>query len=266
MKHLYFLLVLWCMGSMTLSAQTTIDNDILNADLERLIKQRRAVHSGDLEKGLVLYLPFNSDCKDASNMGNNGQLKGSAGFANCELGGQANTCLSLGGVNNPGCVRVPNSSSLSISDGWTFATFVRITSLVSMDGWGRTKNNRGGGAIFAKSHDRSGFVIFCGLENNKFSTSMGGSISGVGGSIEGVNVNEWIHVAYTYANGEFKLYLNGKLITTKAMRPNFGSGNNQDMYLGKFSDSWYPLHAYMDEVRIYNRGLSAGEVEELAQK
>ena len=251
-----------------MSAQVMTDNDILNADLQRLMQQgsRRSVAQYAPNSGLVAHYEFDNNCNDLSGNNNNGQLKGAATYANGMLGGQQNTCLSLGGPGNPGCVRVANSSSMALTGQWTIATFVKMRSERHMDGWGRTTHG-GSGTIIAKDHDRSGFCILASLKDGKFSVWMGGPSAGGGASasLEGVYANQWVHVAYTYNNGEYRVYLNGKLKTTKSARPDFRQANGRDLYLGKFSDTWYPLDGYLDDVRLYNRCLSAEEIAALAE-
>ena len=261
-------LILALCGATGTYAQSIIDNDILNADLERLLKTVDSRGSFSDNSGLVAYYPFINGYKDESGNGNDGQAQGSASIANDTQSTEANTCLSLGGVDRPGCVKIRNSSSLTIKDGWTFAARVMLSSARSMDGWGRSVGSGGAQAILAKSHDRSGFIIFCSMKDGKFNTWMGGSNGwpgGISANMDGASPKQWIHLAYTYSNGQWRVYLNGKLKTTKDARPDFSRGNSQDLYLGKFSDSWYPLNGMLDEVRIYNRGLSAEEVAELAE-
>lgn len=41
--------------------------------------------------------------------------------------------------------------------------------------------------------------------------------------------------------------------------------NSRDLYLGRFSATWYPLNGVLDEVRVYNRALASIEVAALAE-
>ena len=79
--------------------------------------------------------------------------------------------------------------------------------------------------------------------------------------------NEWTFAAYVkpLGNGEFRIYLNGELKSTKQVTPDFSRANNEDMYLGKFSDYWYPMNGALDEVRIYNRALDGLEIQTLSR-
>ncbi|MCX6270714.1 MAG: right-handed parallel beta-helix repeat-containing protein [Bacteroidetes bacterium] len=70
--------------------------------------------------------------------------------------------------------------------------------------------------------------------------------------------NEWMHVAATY-NGQFlRLYLNGKMITETLC--SYGMTPPDGSFL--LSNPTEPFHGKMDEVRIWNRALSAEEIRE----
>lgn len=217
-----------------------------------------------LTEGLVAYYNFEGDYRDQTSYGNNATPR-SASLTE-GVSGMPNSGCQFGGPSNPGSVFIHNSASLRIENGWSFACWVKITSTRSMNGYGYTSND-GPHTIFAKSHDRHGFVIFCNLNGGKFNTWLGGFASWTGGinaNLQGDYLNKWVHVAYVYSDHQFKVYLNGECKNTKNVTPDFSAANGQDMYLGKFSDSWYPMNGVLDEVRIYNRGLMESEVMSLA--
>jgi Concanavalin A-like lectin/glucanases superfamily len=70
--------------------------------------------------------------------------------------------------------------------------------------------------------------------------------------------NVWLHIALTYDGAQMRLYVNAELIDTVAahdVEPSSG-----DLSIGcseEFGDNFKGL---IDEVRIYNRALGAGEV------
>jgi len=77
--------------------------------------------------------------------------------------------------------------------------------------------------------------------------------------------NQWIHIVivYDYTNKTGKFYRNGALFDTQALTgtPVFPLTNNVK-YIGSYSTgALYNLtDGSLDEVRIYNRGLSAEEI------
>ena len=225
----------------------------------------------DLSTGLVAYYCFDDETnigKDCSANGNNGSPTGQVGTVTGLLGKAA----SFGGYNNPASIHIPNSSSLQFNQDFSVAFAVKMTGFNGMDGWGNY-SDFGAHSIFAKSHDRNGTTLMVGGDsttgnlgtwvasyewNNSISTPT--PYAGVG---------KWVHLTYIFSNSQQKaqLYANGVLITTKdGFSQDFTSINSQDLYLGKFSDSWFPLNGALDEVRIYNRAITTAEVTALYQQ
>ena len=220
-----------------------------------------------VDNSLVAYFPFNGNANDESGHGNNGTPT-EAVTLTTGVQGDANGAYQFGSVENSGHIYMPNSESLQIGDEWSFATYVKPLSSAGMDEWGIASDN-GTHAIVGHSHDRTGFAIQYGINEERFHTYIGhwdgGWNDGISASADGNYLNKWIHIAYTYANNTFRIYINGKLITTRYTTPDFTDANTQDWYFGKYSDYWYPLNGILDEIRIYNRALNANEIVELAK-
>lgn len=61
-----------------------------------------------------------------------------------------------------------------------------------------------------------------------------------------------------------KLYLNGQLVDEEdAKKMDFTYSNNEDLYFGIMYPTWYPFKGKIDDIRIYNRVLSASDVQSL---
>lgn len=80
------------------------------------------------------------------------------------------------------------------------------------------------------------------------------------------SLNTWSHVAVTadYTNKVIKYYCNGALNTTSAMSgtPLFPSATRYK-YIGAYSPPNFNWAGRLDDVRLYNRALSAAEVQAL---
>jgi hypothetical protein len=80
--------------------------------------------------------------------------------------------------------------------------------------------------------------------------------------------NKWHHVAYTYdqnAGGAVSIYLDGVLNTTKSNGGEWSWPADQQIEIGDSHDSfWAGFTGFLDEFRIYNRVLTAGEIATLA--
>ena len=136
-----------------------------------------------------------------------------------------------------------------------------------MDGWGRSTNKGAAHTLFAKSHDRRGFALeYIGSSNEirtHFATYEAWAQKIDVGVLKGDLLNKWVHIVYAIGKSQVKVYINGQLKSASNAIPNFSTINRQDIYLGKFSDHWFPLNGVLDDVRIYNRALTENEVLQL---
>jgi hypothetical protein len=69
----------------------------------------------------------------------------------------------------------------------------------------------------------------------------------------------WTHLATTYDGVNQRFYVNGALVATKAQTGSIAAGN-QPLRIGGNSVSGEYFQGVIDEVRIYNRALSAAEI------
>jgi len=221
----------------------------------------------DIDSKLVAYYKFDNNPDDSSINGNNGIKSGNVTY----VPGVRGQAVAIGDYNNPGHVRVLNSSSLQFTDKFTVSYFVRLDSQYAMDGWGRRSTTGGSRTVFAKDHDRTG--IFSKSYFNSSTETFGSSLSkasysgtpfGVGASKDNYALGEWVHVAFVVDGDELVSYINGvENNRTTGNTVDFSTSNSRDLYLGKFSSYWYPLGGSIDEFRLYNRALNSAEVSEI---
>jgi hypothetical protein len=213
----------------------------------------------DLNRGLMSYYDFSKGCNDQSGHGNTGYTEGSARI----LDGEGAAVFF--GPKQPGCIHVSNSSSLRVSSQWSVSVDIFLSSNELMDGYGRV-SKEGNGCLFAKSTDRNGVCAFASPRSNKLEVSIGTwGAEGASATLNTSNyLNKYINVVFTYDNGTVRIYINGELKTNKRVTFNFNSTNNNDLYIGKFSNVWYPFAGKIDNFRWYNRVLSASDVSALA--
>ncbi|MFV0268591.1 MAG: LamG-like jellyroll fold domain-containing protein, partial [Draconibacterium sp.] len=77
------------------------------------------------------------------------------------------------------------------------------------------------------------------------------------------STNQWIHAVATWSNNQWKIYYNGVLESTcthTGYDPPWTGGN---MYIGSLTTSSEKFSGLIDEVRVYNRALSATDVTAL---
>ncbi len=78
----------------------------------------------------------------------------------------------------------------------------------------------------------------------------------------GMPLGRWVHVAYTWDGGANRLYMDGKEVQTNQTAPP-GGGNG--LGIGLEGNGLSPWQGFLDDLRIYQRALSAQEVEQLAK-
>ncbi len=178
----------------------------------------------------------------------------------------------FGGVENPGYIRIPNQDAMKFVDGATFDLYARMDSMIGMDGWGSTVTN---GAyamtLLAKSHDRTGISFLAnsmtGTGGKSWSASFDPSMAGACESMPNPSIplGTWVRVTYTMSSSNgIRGYLDKKLVwQCPDARPDFSTMNGQDLYIGKFNDTWYPLNGAIQDIRIYKKTLTETEVKAL---
>ena len=229
--------------------------------------------SVDIANGLVAYYPFNGNANDESGNVNNGEPTSNVTLTT-GVNGDENGAYLFGGYDNPGHIYIPNSESLQFNDAFTFSVYVKPISWLSMSGdFGVRLESGGAQCIFAKDHDRNGIVALLGGNDKKMTVWMS---SWGDGNDDWCNLtsenhltenylNKWTHIAFVCSSSWIRMYVDGVLVDIKEVTPDFSRTNSRPLYIGKFSDTWYPFNGIIDEFRIYNRALTPAEIKELAR-
>jgi pimeloyl-ACP methyl ester carboxylesterase len=218
--------------------------------------------------GLVGYWSFDDGTANlTAGSANNGQPTSAVTFGP----GKSGMAAVFQGVDNPGHIYIPNSAALQFTSGATYSVWVRVDALKAMDGRGNTVTSYGGGTVFAKSHDRIGAAFGFSVNSaNEAGAGVGSFASWAAGQSDPLwtpqkQVGDWAHLTCIFsASSGIKIYVDGQLYRTSTNPVLFADMNGQDLFIGKFSDSWYPFYGAIDEVRIYNRVLNEAEIAELA--
>ena len=92
-----------------------------------------------------------------------------------------------------------------------------------------------------------------------------------GGSLVGSEIitdDTWHNFIVTRENDTFNIFVDGELDETSSFSGFAGDlGVNRQIHIGRFGDlsTWY-FNGSIDEVRIYNRALSADEIKNLYEQ
>jgi hypothetical protein len=181
---------------------------------------------------------------DNSGNGNNGAIYGATWVA-----GKYGDALSFNGINNS--VIVPQNSILSAParltvEAW-FDPSTLAPSVQQIVGkqvfYNEYRLILTGNAIVGQIYDAS--------HEYTVSSASGGVFAQTG---------VWQHAALTYDGANLRLYVNGILVNTLAVAITINP-NTSPLYIGINGGVNFPFSGIIDEVRIYNRALSAAEIQ-----
>lgn len=208
-----------------------------------------------LTSGLVAYFPFSGNANDASGNANHGTIN-NVTLAPTGLGRMNQVAVLTGGYDQ--WIEVPHSASLN-------------TATVCISLW--FNNNRS---------DNSDVRFLCGKAYGQLEIHIGGqpanTLSGVrfipgNGSLldttSGTTAQEWTHLVCIAGPGSDggKIYLNGQpasISVSGNASASIGFSNDRFALGMRGGNSGWPhFDGRIDNVRIYNRALSASEVTQL---
>ena len=199
--------------------------------------------------------------EDSSGNGNDGVIRG-ATWVKGKYGG----ALSFDGVDD--YVEVPDSPSLDITDAITIELWVNPTTLGDWDLMVHKINAYGIGYSFV---DYPGILG----DRGKFEFHILKSLTDYwtcGNSVSSPIPGNWYHVIGTFNGTQHKIYVNGNLEGTVSYTGPFYTTDYPFIFGGYFYHiipthpqeylQKYLFNGIIDEVRIYNRALSAEEVKD----
>jgi glucose/arabinose dehydrogenase/PKD repeat protein len=181
---------------------------------------------------------------DSSGTGNNGSTSGTTWNA----AGRFGSALSFNGSS--ASVTIPDSNSLDLSGGMTLEAWVNPS---SAGGPWRT-------VVFKQT---SSGMVYALYSNNGANRPTGqvnilGEQNALGTAL--VPANAWTHLATTYDGATLRLYVNGTQVAAKPQTGNIPASTGALRIGG--NAVWAEWFAgLIDEVRIYSRALTAGEIQ-----
>lgn len=210
-------------------------------------------------EGLVAYYPFNGNAKDESGNAYHGTVHG-ATLAKDRFN-KMNSVYDFDGNND--YIELPSNPGI-------------INQVQTTSFWVYFNNNLGSGSqyernyIIAKSHD-TGYErdIFMRDKDNRIVNSFGTSSSSKSDLFTKTifSSDQWYHVVYVRTYTTNTVYVNGNFDNSNTYS-GYSISNNDRLYIGHFYASggccyWQYrfMNGKIDDIRIYNRALSADEVK-----
>jgi hypothetical protein len=228
------------------------DQGFFNGVIDEVRIYDRALPAGEIANlaGLVGYWKFDENtgttAADSSGNGNTGTL--TSGATLCP--GQIGAAVCLDGVDD--YVQVGAQSSLVMTSAASFTAWIFPT--------GAGSHATVGGTILVKE----GEYVIARFPNGTIQWGFANSNPGWQFINTGyvAPLNQWTHLAVTYDSGTIKTYANGILVHSYS-----GSGSigdqltaQNDFRIGGRQVISQQFQGEIDEVRVYNRALTAGEI------
>jgi hypothetical protein len=181
---------------------------------------------------------------DSSGAGNTGTINGAVRSTSGRFG----SALSFDGVND--IVTVPDANSLDLSSGMTLEAWVRPTALGA--NWHA--------AVFKEQTAGLTYSLYANGNTSRPSVHVNpGSETDTRGTAQ-LALNTWTHLAGTYDGSTLRLYVNGTLVSSKAVSGPLVSSSGALRFGGDtiWSDEYFA--GLLDEIRVYSRPLTASEI------
>jgi hypothetical protein len=186
-----------------------------------------------------------STATDASGKGNTGTITS----ATRTTSGRFGSALSFNGTNS--WVTIPDANTLDLTTGMTMEAWVRPTAIGSL--WRAVMiKEQPGNLIYALyAGDGAGHA-----GANIFTTTDRG-VTGTAAT----PLDAWTHLAATYDGANLRLYVNGVQAASRAVTGSIRASTGVLRIGGNsiWSDEWFS--GLIDEARLYNRALTAAEIQ-----
>jgi hypothetical protein len=181
---------------------------------------------------------------DRSGTGNTGTLAGPTWAATGRFG----SALNFDGVDDR--VVVADANSLDLTTGMTLEAWVRPTAAGGV--WRTVVAKNAPGTI--------AYNLYANRNTNRpaIEVNLGGRLRTTNGTAQ-LPLNTWSHVAATYDGANLRLFVNGAQVATAAFTGSLLTSAGE-LWIGGNSvwSEWFA--GSIDEVRVYNRALTAAQI------
>jgi len=221
-----------------------------------------------LQDGLLVYFPFNGNCKDASGHHNDGYLVDGGSMTYDEHGSPASA---FGGNGYGGRVLVSNNGTMNFDSAFSVSFVGSLKRFARQDFVSMVENTTGMAVTFGLGTNIPGStVLVFGVANDKAPCDNLPAKDQMANIISDFVPQPgcWYEITCTFNRGVLKMYVNGRLIEMK--RSNIRCVHvcpNAQLVVGGWweKDPSASLPGMLDEFRLYNRELNEAEVEELSK-
>jgi hypothetical protein len=202
-----------------------------------------------LDSGLVAYYPFNGNAKDESSNGNDGTVRFDAVLTTDRFG-TANSAFSFDGSNDD--IMIPDNGVLDLNATLSISLWFYVDS--NFTTW-QTLLSKG-------NHQNENYALFYRSSGDLYHYSL---VDGIRRNYSipsnSIGIQTWYHAVVRFNDSKAEIFLNGKM----AAETDWEGGltiNDEPLYFGSVGGR-FDFDGKVDDIRIYNRALSDGEINQL---
>ena len=222
--------------------KTRMRNVMLGAML--VVVMTSGIGYSDLSQGLVAYYPFNGNANDESGNGNDGTVSGAT--LTTDRFGNPSTAYSFGGPESQDEIILKYEIPATTEDG-------------SWSVWAKPNHSEWSGAVLGQSDHTVGYLFYFYHSGRMYAGAGEDNITQVyWDSYTPDMAGQWNHLLLTKSGSTLTLYVNGVNQGQRTM-----SQITPIASIGIGQGDPYRFDGSIDEVRIYNRALSADEIGQL---
>jgi hypothetical protein len=188
---------------------------------------------------------------DASGNSNTGTASGTT-----IVDGRFNKARIFNGTSD--YINVPDASSLRLTTAGTVEAWINISSTATDDRVVLIKGTSASNISYGMHFDNPPVAITFWVDSDGY----WGPTCTVNTGSNSIASNTWYHVVGTWGGGNIRIYLNGSLVNSATCTAS-AFNNTAPVKIGGNVSSWQYWYGLIDEVRIYNRALTAEEISDL---
>jgi hypothetical protein len=200
---------------------------------------------------MVLYLPLDENtgkvAYDLSSFKNDATLEGSPKWGP----GKFNSCIQFSSGNY---LKVKDSDSLDMSKGLTIELWVKLAKLNGAQQSGVEKGSAWGPGEYNFCPEYNGGIIL-----QIFDLPDGCDDEGQSGSAALMANGSWHFIVATWDGNTIKIYIEGEIVNKIDCKGEISS-NGDPLFIGCRNGAERWVDGLMDEIKIYNRALTANEI------
>lgn len=136
------------------------------------------------------------------------------------------------------------------------------TQTPTVEVWVKTNSLNQNGFFFEKGTVNTQYALFQEGTAIQWRTYVGAGYTTLSASSSNISTSSWAQIVATYTSGSKKIYVNGVEVATDSATTGTLATNSGGITVGSYNSGGYFYNGSIGVVRVYNRALSATEVQQ----